>query len=433
MIVCLRTASPLHAFVANLRGLRISAAFADYNAAGSYLAMMTLVALGFAAASRRTRLVWIAVSFLMVGALWLTGSRSALIAMPACGVLLLAWIFCAGGRPGLSWRKPVLGAAVGIACLLLLVGRYFPPDVGARPLGNMLQGRVVLAHAALKVSAAYPLFGVGIGRFSTVAGAYLSPEMRQPLEHENAHNNFLQLLAELGLAGFLPFAWILGLLGWRVLVAVRIGNAVLAGVATGLLAFLVTCLVGHPLLIREVAFSFWLMLGILAALAWPALTVDDPPARRPSWKRTAAHAVILALAISVPVRAQQFIDREADLRGAAIGFSRWQMDAEVGRYRTMVGRAEFYVAANACVLTLPMRAEANGRPEVVDVDISVEGTTLAHVRAITEMWKSARIMLPAVTGRRFAKIEFRTPNDSGTIVRVARPQVAYCGRVLRDR
>ncbi len=123
------------------------------------------------------------------------------------------------------------------------------------------------------MTATNPAFGVGIGRFYARSGEFSSPELLvsfPPAIHENAHNNFLQILAELGIVGFASVLWLL----WS---TVRYGRRLLAAdlqvdphgllrwsLVTGLLAFLLSWLGGHPLLIDEPAFAFWLLLGTVA-------------------------------------------------------------------------------------------------------------------------------------------------------------------------
>ena len=85
-------------------------------------------------------------------------------------------------------------------------------------------------------------------------------------------------------------------------------DARLLGVSAGVAGFLVTCLTGHPLLIGEVAYPFWLQFGLMTALAGSTLlsaasTAERSPARprTPRAWSLAAAAAVLAIVISGPM------------------------------------------------------------------------------------------------------------------------------------
>ena len=111
---------------------------------------------------------------------------------------------------------------------------------------------------------ANPAFGVGIGRFYSRSGEFSSSGAAQefpPAVHENAHNNFLQILAELGIVGFGVMMWLLWTAAGygRRLLGADMHDPLRWGLMTGLSAFVLSCLGGHPLLIDEPAFAFWLV------------------------------------------------------------------------------------------------------------------------------------------------------------------------------
>ena len=55
----------------------------------------------------------------------------------------------------------------------------------------------------------HPVFGVGIGQYSSkYLNEYKSPEAKEKQNH--CHNNFLQMLAENGVAGFIGFCLLFG-------------------------------------------------------------------------------------------------------------------------------------------------------------------------------------------------------------------------------
>src|SRR6185436_1236366 len=96
---------------------------------------------------------------------------------------------------------------------------------------------------------------------------------------ENAHNNFIQILAELGSFGLAGFLWLVA----AFLFAARKGvdrvevrqapeaagpetgadwTAAQLGLSGGVVAFLLSCLVSHPLLNTEVFWLFLLVTGV---------------------------------------------------------------------------------------------------------------------------------------------------------------------------
>ena len=117
---------------------------------------------------------------------------------------------------------------------------------------------------------------------------------------ENAHNNFVQIVAEFGLVGGAAIAAVLAvplLMSWRAL-AEPDSPPELAGFAGGAAAFLVTCLLGHPLLLPLCLWLFLLVLGTLAGLSSRAIS----PAGK--WATRAAWVFVLLVACSIPWRLQ---------------------------------------------------------------------------------------------------------------------------------
>ena len=93
---------------------------------------------------------------------------------------------------------------------------------------------------------------------------------------ENAHNFFLQVGGELGLVGLGLFAIWLGAALARAARALARAprDARLLGAAGGVAVFIITCLTGHPFLVGEVAYPFWMLFGLMTALAGPTLLSD---------------------------------------------------------------------------------------------------------------------------------------------------------------
>lgn len=69
--------------------------------------------------------------------------------------------------------------------------------------------RLLMWESAYKMFKDHPIFGVGIGQYSTkYLSEYKSPEAKEKQNH--CHNNFLQMLAENGVVGFIGFCLLFG-------------------------------------------------------------------------------------------------------------------------------------------------------------------------------------------------------------------------------
>jgi O-antigen ligase len=267
--------------------VRINSTFSDPNSLGTYLAtLFSFATFAYFSSFSKQNIR----HFLLLGvislALIFTASRAGLGA--AFLVLFLLPPACkwfridVTGRP----RGPTVwlakyGAHVAICVvaglvLLALIINYQNPTPGSLfqvalftfnpqlTLDEVLKGRITFWKTALEVFSNYPIFGCGPGEL--VNALHYRPYFAtQP---ENAHNNFLQILAETGTVGFLFFFVILvqgARLAIRKLRSADIGDfPLLFGLFGGWIAFLLTCLTGHPLLLLKLQLLFWIFLGILS-------------------------------------------------------------------------------------------------------------------------------------------------------------------------
>jgi hypothetical protein len=220
----------------------------------------------------------------------------------------------------------------------------------------------------------------------------VSPELERafadavgrPVPRENAHNQFAQVLAELGIAGLVSFTLVLALAlatlrrqppeSWRLAVVVA-----LAG-------FLLTSLAGHPLLTPVVAFSFWIIVGLAAA-------ASTPPRTSRLLASTVTVMAVLLLA-TLPWR-WSLERREANLAGVTMGLSRWRQDPDGTRFRSAAGRATVFVRSEAAAVSIPLRS-----PDQVPrrVRILLDGQLAEIAIARPEVWSAARLWLPRERG-----------------------------------
>jgi len=376
--VLLRSDAPGAALAALLRSVRISVPFVDVNAAGSFFALAVGVAAGFAAATAgRTRALWLGATLLCTAALVTTGSRTAILA--AFLSVVLATLLRLGRVRAL--RFALLACATGALAVAVL-----PNPLAGRNTADALNMRAELARAAGRMVVARPFFGVGVGQFYSRSGEFIHrPEGRPMYARENAHNNFLQIMGELGLVGVTAFVMMLFCIARPAVTELRAQHAspAIVGATVGLGAFLLTCLAGHPLLISEVAFAFWIVVGAAAASV-PASAAASPVPRR----LVLAAAIIVA--ITIPSRMASAIG-ETNLEHLGWGLSRWTSDSEGNRYRRMEGPVVLFVAHDARVAELPYRLDTAGPPVVLDV--TLRGERAERIRVTETSWRIYRFII----------------------------------------
>lgn len=393
--VALRRGPLTETFGATFTSLRINTQFGDVNAAGSYFAMMFVAAVGLSGfTSRRGAAYSVAAAPLGI-AVWLTGSRTA-IAASVLGVLAAVLI---RNRERASLiirsRKRLLGTAalalIAVAALTIL------PKARSATVTYSVFARTELAKTAFRMLGDRPMLGVGISRFYDLFPQYASPQLREaffqsalvPVTRENAHNNFLQILAELGAVGFGVFVVVL----WLALRPDR-PDANPAGVRVPLVValgtFLFTALFGHPLLTREVAYPFWILLGVAAAGA------PDVGGKAGGIFKIAIGSLVVLLAIATPLRAG-YERRSASLQGLALGMSNWQRDESGNLFRWAGRRSTLFYEPHSPVIRLPLRAAAS----TCTVEMWIGGRAGDRITIPSDFWHDVRLRVPAAqrTGR----------------------------------
>ena len=294
-------------------------------------------------------------------------------------------------------RWAVLGALTGILLSGIWFAAVYPASRNA-PFAQAAAARTIMARVSFNMWRSAPVFGVGNGRFyeeSSGFGATALRSLNLGNDHENAHDNFLQVLAEEGLVGLGALAIVLGVVLVPALRAERSASDPLRRFAlAGVGAYLLTWLSGHPQLQPEAALSFWLLTGTLAAL-----TGACAPAR---W-RNGLVVVAVVLSVTAPIRADWII-RRASFEHIGVGVSLWQPALDGLRYRE-AGRAfSLYLPADGSFVTLPMR-RAPGAADPLLLSVSVRGRMAAEERIEGDGWRLVQLRLPR-EHRRFELVDF---------------------------
>ena len=391
-------------------GYRVSAHVADVNAAGSYFVLSLCAVLGMAARTRAgTRTAWWAAVIACAVGLWLAGSRSAIGAAAIVLPLAGAWLLTVRWTP--TTRFAVLS---GLLVLSLAAGTARTRQAERDPTYRGRGFRQQFNATSLRMIGARPLFGVGIGQYYDTSPLFLSPQLAWTYGHENAHNYFLQLAAELGLVGFAVFAaWIglnLAVIGRALARAPR--DMRLLGAAAGIIALIGTSTTGHPLLVNEVAFPFWILFGLTVALAGLTLVNSSRPLDAPrtahervGWPLTAAAGIVLSLAAAMSARTGPL---RAPISPAVTGFYEWETDGDGRRFRWTSEYASLFVPRNVKRIRVPVRLPLVHRPIApMGVEVAVGGMVQSRSLAL-ERWSTIDIVLTQMEGPAlFTRVDLR--------------------------
>jgi hypothetical protein len=272
--------------------------------------------------------------------------------------------------------------ALGLAASIVTEGAH-------ASLGRAAAIRQEMSMLALDMTRDHPAFGVGIGNFRSVSRHYVTDEYPQLQRFaptgQNAHNNFLQILGELGIPALVTFLWLVVpvVRRWPWEPATAPESMVHASaLAAGLATFLISALFGHPLLIPQVAAAFFLALGLTAALL-PVPAGKGRPGQIVLW------AALVALIAALPWR---ILDARAAARGDE-GLGEVVGTIDNVPYRMAEAEPTWRLSPEVHVVTLPLRWQAPALPDC-RVDVVFKGQVADQVRPDATAWMPLRFRLP---------------------------------------
>jgi O-antigen ligase len=185
-----------------IRTNEVFATLAGPNQLAGFLALLVPLAAGSLIDSRRYALRGAALALGLV-ALALTGSAGAGVALGAGAATMTALALTR--TRGRAIAVAVGAGIAGIAVLLLLAT---PLLSTAAARSHSMHVRSVYWRATGPTIASAPLLGVGLDNWQE---HYYRAKSEVQQETTKTHNDYLQILAETGIAGFLAFAALLGL------------------------------------------------------------------------------------------------------------------------------------------------------------------------------------------------------------------------------
>ena len=378
---------------------RWSGHISDVNAAGSYFAMMALLAVGTGFRDREWRWPWLASGGALLLTTLMTGSRTAAAALGIVAVLVLVRI--AFSHSSYAVRA---ASAAGVVATLGLAGFLIFRTTGATP-SEAVSIRWMFLQATAGMLAAEPAFGVGVGQYSLWSAHFAPPALFRIWRPDNAHNNLAQIAGELGVVGFVTFCVVLAS-AFRFQMndprrtvdagrsTIDAGRSYRSPVIAGLGVFILTWLGGHPLLVPEAAYPFWIMLGLAGAFA-----ANDSKAVSSAGLVGLAAAVLL---VSIPFRVEEK-SAKLDLSRVTYGLSTRHL---------MTSRARFFVPRPSARVDVPLRARGASDDEPVEVEVFVDGAVSETISLGDRNWRKASIELSGNSSRQFYQIDLRVKTDT---------------------
>lgn len=379
-----------------VRGERFSLHLPDLNAAGSLYVLALSIAAGFVAFDPRQRAAWAGALVLMVPALWLTGSRSSYLA--AVGGLVVLGVLWR--RQSLS-RRQALAAAAALGVLLSAGALTMDWETDVRgTAGRAASLRMQFFQTSTRMFASSPAFGVGVGHYFDRSAEFMPAELRSLYGNENAHNYFVQQFAELGVTGGIVFLWLIAALAAGSWMAVRAPDAgpSRAGLLAGMVAYLLTCLTGHPLLVPEAALPFWIAAGALVGM-----TDRDQPA----WRVPAVVGLVVFVAIVGGVVRGATAYAATTRPPRERGFHQPDTTPDGQAFRWSTQHAVTYIPPGVGFLRLRVQPPEDGLDGPLGVETSVGGRVVDRREIRPGGWTTYDVSLPQRAPGPFRRVDLR--------------------------
>jgi hypothetical protein len=357
------------------------------------------------------RIGWLVAAVAIAFALRLARSQASFAALGIVAPTTLTWFVVSRWTPR---AKAALLTVVLLAGVVAGVARVRTLERDPDYRGASM--RQQFNAASLRVIEQRPLTGIGVGQYLRSSALFLPAWLAYEYGFENAHNNFLQIGAELGVPGLTIVVLLLACVAVRAARAVRRAprDPRLLGVAASVAGFLGTCLSGHPLLIDETAVPFWCAFGLLLALSESVIRDAAPTeiaakterATAPALPWLAATAAIGVAAVSVIAATAPPVEPQT---GTAFdGFYPWESGPE-GRYRWTSQYGSLFVTADVTRVEIPVRLPV-ALPAMDPMGVTARVGGVDRQRTfVSDRWVDLVVTLPDVSPTtRYKRIDLRT-------------------------
>lgn len=205
---------------------------------------------------------------LMVFSIFVSLCRGGILSICAAGIIFL-FLY------NIKFPKRGRGTfLVIIICIILAISWFGWDTISSEFLksfdnsGRFSDGRLTLWADIMEIIKQFPLLGAGFGSFLSLYPSYKT--INDKLIYDHAHNDYLELLTDGGVVGFVFVAWFLItvlLHGWRMVKVRNDHYAVLLGLGaiSGIAAILAHSITDFNLHNGAVGFYFFFVCGLLIA------------------------------------------------------------------------------------------------------------------------------------------------------------------------
>jgi O-antigen ligase len=369
----------------NRMGGRLHSFFLTPNSLAGFLVATLPVTVALFVTARRRAARWgcLALALLQAAALAATGSRGGWLAGGIGLALLIALLWRSPMRADWRWTlRPLAVGGMVLALAVIVMGWRDPALIWPRlaSLSDPLSAephRYLYWQSTIGMITERPWTGWGIGTFGIVYHQFKSP-LFEDVTQNYAHNDYLQVTAEMGLPGLAALLWLIGGAGWAVHRCRRQshppaahGSAMLAGVAAGIAAVLLHSLVDFDLYVPAILSLVAIFLAYLTSCRLSQTGVSataESPVLRPLTSRAALCALgglLLALLVVRPYlagreyEAGQALMARGDYQAAAERFLQAiDYHPQAAAYYGSLGFAYEHWANDTRRLDLLVKAEA---------------------------------------------------------------------------
>jgi len=292
----------------------VAATFVNHNHFAAYLELLLPLGcalwLGGPLKGPGRFLVAVCCAVMAVGFI-LSGSRGAWVSMAAAAAIGLGWFGIRQQPPRWSWRA-VGRAVAAVAAIGFLVSQGPILTRGMSlldaPNDPSFQTRRAIWNGAWGLVREHPMVGQGLSSFVFELPRHRPAGLYRLIPY--AFNEYVQVMAELGLVGLLIGAWMALPVIRRSAWLIRFSytpwkRAVGLGGLVGMTSVAIHSLVDYPLHVPAVAATFAAVAGLVTGIGYHAdpsplrrLKIRAGPSRRALWRRVAIPMVVAGLVAS---------------------------------------------------------------------------------------------------------------------------------------